>query len=62
VLLSVFIAVVVGGALAVALMASGVRGRKDPIPFGPFLAAGGAAGLFWGERMVQWYLSAFAGP
>jgi leader peptidase (prepilin peptidase)/N-methyltransferase len=61
VLLSVFIAVVVGGALAVALMASGVRGRKDPIPFGPFLAAGGAAGLFWGERMVQWYLSGFAG-
>jgi leader peptidase (prepilin peptidase)/N-methyltransferase len=62
VLLSVFAAVVVGGALAAVLIASGVRGRKDPIPFGPFLAAGGAAGLFWGERMVQWYLSAFAGP
>jgi leader peptidase (prepilin peptidase) / N-methyltransferase len=40
-------------------MASGLRGRKDPIPFGPFLAAGGAVGLFWGERMLGWYLSAF---
>jgi leader peptidase (prepilin peptidase)/N-methyltransferase len=59
VLLSVFVAVVVGGVLSVVLIASGIRGRKDPIPFGPFLAAGGAAGLFWGERVVQWYLSGF---
>jgi leader peptidase (prepilin peptidase)/N-methyltransferase len=62
VLLSIFVAVVAGGALAVALMASGLRGRKDPIPFGPFLAAGGAAGLFWGERVVQWYLGGFVAP
>jgi leader peptidase (prepilin peptidase) / N-methyltransferase len=59
VLLSVFVSVVIGGILAVALIATGVRGRKDPIPFGPFLAAGGAAGLFWGERVVRWYLSGF---
>ena len=59
VLLSIFVAVVLGGALAVALMASGLRGRKDPIPFGPFLAAGGAAGLFWGERVVRWYVGGF---
>jgi leader peptidase (prepilin peptidase)/N-methyltransferase len=60
VLLTIFIAVVLGGALAVALIASGVRGRKDPIPFGPFLAAGGAVSLFWGERVVRWYLDGFA--
>jgi leader peptidase (prepilin peptidase) / N-methyltransferase len=59
VLLSVFVAVVGGGVLSVALIASGIRGRKDPIPFGPFLAAGGAAGLFWGERVMRWYLSGF---
>jgi leader peptidase (prepilin peptidase)/N-methyltransferase len=59
VLLSIFIAVLIGGALAVVLMATGLRGRKDPIPFGPFLAIGGAAGLFWGERVVRWYLSGF---
>jgi leader peptidase (prepilin peptidase) / N-methyltransferase len=60
VLLSIFLSVVVGGALALGLIASGLRGRKDPIPFGPFLAAGGAAGLLCGERVVQWYLSGFA--
>jgi leader peptidase (prepilin peptidase) / N-methyltransferase len=59
VLLSVFVAVVAGGVLAVALIAFGIRGRKDPIPFGPFLAAGGAVGLFCGERVVRWYLSGF---
>jgi leader peptidase (prepilin peptidase)/N-methyltransferase len=61
VLVSIFVAVVAGGALAVFLIASGLRRRKDPIPFGPFLAAGGAFGLFWGERMAGWYLSGFAG-
>jgi leader peptidase (prepilin peptidase)/N-methyltransferase len=59
VLLAVFVAVVFGGILAVTLIATGLRGRKDPIPFGPFRAAGGAAGLFWGERVVRWYLSGF---
>lgn len=59
-LLAIFVAVMLGGALAVVLMAAGVRGSKDPIPFGPFLALGGAAGLFWGEGVIRWYLAGFA--
>ena len=60
-LLALFFAVVFGGSLAIVLLASGARGRKDPVPFGPFLALGGAIGLFAGEGLVKWYLSAFAG-
>ena len=60
-LFSLFAAVTVGGVLAIVLLASGLRGRKDPIPFGPFLALGGATGLFWGEKVVAWYLSGFGG-
>jgi leader peptidase (prepilin peptidase) / N-methyltransferase len=60
-LLSLFVSAIGGGILAAILMGSGLRGRKDPLPFGPFLAAGGTVGLFWGERMVRWYLSAFGG-
>jgi len=60
-LLAIFLAVVVGGAVAALLMATGLRGRKDAIPFGPFLAAGGAAALFWGEGVIRWYLGGFAG-
>jgi len=58
-LFALFVAVVLGGVLAIALLASGLRKRKDPIPFGPFLAVGGAMALFWGERVVGWYLSGF---
>jgi leader peptidase (prepilin peptidase) / N-methyltransferase len=59
--ISVFLSTAVGGIVSAVFMTVGIRGRKDPIPFGPFLAVGGAASLFWGERMVRWYLSVFAG-
>lgn len=59
--ISVFLSTVVGGILSAVFMTVGIRGRRDPIPFGPFLAVGGAASLFWGERMVRWYLNVFAG-
>jgi leader peptidase (prepilin peptidase)/N-methyltransferase len=59
VLFGLMVAVVVGGAWALALIALGLRGRKDAIPFGPFLALGGAAALFWGEGVVQWYVAGF---
>jgi leader peptidase (prepilin peptidase)/N-methyltransferase len=58
-LVALLIAVVLGGGLALVLLASGRVKRKDPIPFGPFLACGGAIGLFWGERVMRWYLTGF---
>jgi leader peptidase (prepilin peptidase) / N-methyltransferase len=62
-LVSLFLAVLLGGALACGLLVSGRLRRKDPIPFGPFLAAGGVVGLLWGNRIVDWYTSAFiVGP
>ena len=61
VLVALFVAVVLGGALAIALLTTGMRRRKDAIPFGPFLALGGVIGLFWGERLARWYVSGFAG-
>jgi leader peptidase (prepilin peptidase)/N-methyltransferase len=60
-LVALFSAVLVGGVVAVAVLASGLKGRKDPIPFGPFLALGGAAALFWGKRWLTWYLDVFTG-
>jgi leader peptidase (prepilin peptidase)/N-methyltransferase len=58
-LVALFVAVVLGGGLALVLLVSGRVRRKDPIPFGPFLAAGGAVGLFWGERIMRWYIDGF---
>jgi len=60
-LLGLFLAVLVGAAVALALLAAGRKGGKDPIPFGPFLALGGSVSLFWGKEILQWYLRGFVG-
>ncbi len=43
----------IGGIAAMALMK---KGRRDQIPFGPYLAAGSAVTLFAGAPLAQWYL------
>ncbi len=58
-LIGFLIAALAGGAFAVVLLATKIRGRKDPVPFGPFLALGGAVAVFWGERLLTWYLASF---
>jgi leader peptidase (prepilin peptidase) / N-methyltransferase len=60
-LFALFVAIVLGGAVGAVLLGTGRRGRKDPIPFGPFLAAGGAMALFWGERAFEWWMGGFGG-
>jgi leader peptidase (prepilin peptidase) / N-methyltransferase len=60
-LFGLFVAIVLGGAIGAVLLLTGRRGRKDPIPFGPFLAAGGAMALFWGERAFSWWMRGFGG-
>lgn len=54
---ALFIAIVIGGLVAVILIVTGRRGRREAIPFGPYIATGGVAGLFWGEDLLGWYLS-----
>lgn len=48
-------AFVLGGAVSVALLVSGRFGRKDTIPFGPFLMVAGIAAALWGQSFVDWY-------
>ena len=45
-LFAFFIAVMLGSVVSMTLLISGRRGRKDLLPFGPFLAVGGATALF----------------
>ena len=53
---AVFIALLSGSAVGLALMAAGRKSRKDLIPFGPFLALGGVTAVFWARPLVDWYL------
>jgi leader peptidase (prepilin peptidase) / N-methyltransferase len=58
-LLALLLGVLAGGAVAVVLLLFGRKGRKDAIPFGPYLALGGAIALLWGDQVLTWYLSRF---
>jgi len=58
-LLVALVAGVLVGAIVIAR--KGAReGRRTAIPFGPFLALGGVAGLLAGEPVVAWYLGTLA--
>ena len=61
VLLAILLGVFAGGAVAIGLLVTGTKGRKDPVPFGPFLALGGVVSLLWGNALLAWYLGRFLG-
>ena len=44
-----------GAVIGMALIAFGKRGRRQHIPFGPFLAAGTMTFVLFGEQLVNWW-------
>ncbi len=58
-LLAILVGVLSGGVVAVGLLLFGRKGRKEAIPFGPFLALGGAVAFLWGAQLLGWYLQHF---
>ncbi len=55
VLLGLFLAFLSAAVVGVGLMVTGVRGRKDRVPFGPFLALGAITAVFVGGPILSWY-------
>ena len=58
-LVAALLAALTGGLVAVVLLAMGRKGRKDPVPFGPFLALGGMVAFLYQDRLIDWYFGAF---
>ncbi len=56
-LLAAFLAFLSGGAVGVLLILLHKKTLKDPLPFGPFLSLGAVVSLFFGERILSWYLT-----
>jgi leader peptidase (prepilin peptidase)/N-methyltransferase len=55
-LLAMFLGICYGSVIGVLLLAFKIKGRKDRIPFGPFLVLGAYTAYLWGEEVIRWYL------
>ena len=53
--LGLFCGFLAGAVVGLALVVLRHRGRKDHLPFGPFLAFGTLVVLLWGDVMLRWY-------
>lgn len=59
VVIGIFGAFLLGSVISVTLIATKIRGRKDLIPFGPFLSVGAFLALLFGPGLAQAYLRTF---
>lgn len=53
--LALFLAFLIGGLAGIILLVSGKKGRKDAVPFGPYLALGGVLAMLRGIDIINWY-------
>lgn len=56
-----FLGFLLGAVVGVALMALGGAGRKTALPFGPFMLAGAAIAVIWGQTLTDVYLGTLFG-
>jgi prepilin signal peptidase PulO-like enzyme (type II secretory pathway) len=59
ILVALFLAFLIGAIIGIGLILSSKKTLKSEVPFGPFLVTGTFIALFWGERIINWYLSLF---
>ena len=55
-IVGVFLAFFIGGLVAIALLVTRRKGRKDAVPFGPSLVLGAWIGIAFGLEIFEWYL------
>ncbi|MFH1193537.1 MAG: prepilin peptidase [bacterium] len=53
---ALFIAYIIGGFVSAYLLLKKKTTLQSQIAFGTFLALGGAVALFWGAKIINWYL------
>jgi leader peptidase (prepilin peptidase)/N-methyltransferase len=59
VILTLVIAVTLGGLISLALVVSRTKGLRSYIPYGVFLVAGGLVVLVFGGQIIGWYFGLF---
>ena len=59
ILIALLSAFYIGALLGIGLIISGRKTLKSEVPFGPFLVAGTFLAMFFGEKLIDWYLTLF---
>ena len=59
ILVALFLSFLIGAIIGVGLVLEKKKTFKSEIPFGPFLVIGTFIALFWGQKIIQWYLNLF---
>jgi leader peptidase (prepilin peptidase)/N-methyltransferase len=59
VFVALLMGIILGGVVAVLLLALKIKGRKEAIPFAPFLSLATIVTLLWGSDILDWYLGLF---
>ncbi|MEN8114408.1 MAG: A24 family peptidase [Actinomycetota bacterium] len=55
-IVAVFAAFLLGGVVSLFLIVFRIRGRRDSIPFGPYLVAGAYLAIAWASTIATWYV------
>jgi len=56
ILVALFFAFIIGAIIGIGLIIAGKKTLKSQVPFGPFLILGTFIALFWGDKIINWYL------
>jgi leader peptidase (prepilin peptidase) / N-methyltransferase len=56
-LFTTFAGALLGSLVGMMLMLLGKKGRKDKVPFGPFLSCGAILFMLFGDYLIHWYLN-----
>ena len=56
VLVTILFGAFLGALVGLSLIVMKKKGRKDPVPFGPFLAIGALIAMVWGHDLFSWYI------
>ena len=59
ILVALFLAFLIGAIIGIGLIVAGKKTLKSEVPFGPFLVTGTFLALFWGEKLINYYLNFF---
>ena len=55
IMLNILLSFIIGALISIILLATKIKTRKDPIPFGPFIVVAFYFTVLWGEGIIDLY-------